>query len=79
MARGWESKSVEEQQAEAKAPSSKNRPVSPQEAAKLRQKQGLLLSRQRVREQLRLAQQPAHREMLQNALADLDRQLAQLG
>jgi hypothetical protein len=79
MARGWESKSVEEQQAEARALSTpKNRPVSPEEAAKRRQQQGLTLSRQRVLEQLRLAQNPAHRQMLEKALADLDTQLERL-
>jgi hypothetical protein len=80
MARGWESKSVEEQQAEARAASTpKNRPVSREEAAKRRQQEGLTLSRQRVLEQLRLAQNPAHRRMLEKALADLDTQLERLG
>jgi hypothetical protein len=79
MARGWESKSVEEQQAEAKAtPSIRNRPVTPEDAEKSRKKQGLTLSRQRVLQQLQLAQKPAHREMLEKALADLDAQLSQL-
>jgi len=79
MARGWESKSVEEQQAEASTPSSKARPrLTSQQLAIERQKQGLLLSRQRVLQQLEAAQNPNHRKMLENALADLDSQIALL-
>jgi hypothetical protein len=80
MARGWESKSVEEQQAEAAADRvPKNRPVAPGELAKQRQRQGLSLSRQRVLQQLQIAQSPVHRQMLEKALADLDARLSQLG
>lgn len=80
MARGWESKSVEQQQAEATAPSSKPRArLTPEQLANQRRKQGLLLSRQRVLQQLESAQNPNHRKMLETALADLDAQLAQLG
>jgi hypothetical protein len=77
MARGWESKSVEEQQSEAaseKRPGTQ--PVSAEQAVQQRQKQGLTLSRQRVLQQLQLAQNPAHRQMLEKALSDLDAQLA---
>ncbi len=42
------------------------------------QRQGLLLSRQRVLQQLEAAQNPRHRQILQYALADLDKQLAHL-
>jgi hypothetical protein len=41
--------------------------------------QGLQLSRQRVLQQLEVAQNPRHREVLQAALADLDAQLTRLG
>jgi hypothetical protein len=79
MARGWESKSVEEQQAEAVNLTPRNQPpVTPEQAARLRQKQGLTLSRQRVLQQMERARNPAHRQMLEKALADLDAQLAQL-
>jgi hypothetical protein len=78
MARGWESKSVEEQQAEAVNVTPKNRPVTPEQAASQRHKQGLTLSRQRVIQQMERAQNPLHRQMLEKALADLDAQLAQL-
>jgi hypothetical protein len=78
MARGWESKSVEQQQAEATTSRSGNQPVSPEEAVKRRQRQGLTLSRQRVLQQLQLAQNPTHRQMLEKALADLDAQMERL-
>jgi hypothetical protein len=80
MARGWESKSVEEQQAEAASPSKPARAkLTPAQLAIQRKKQGLMLSRQRVLDQLKAAQNPNHRSMLESALADLDSQLAQLG
>jgi len=76
MARGWESKSVEEQQAEAainKQPSSKK--LSPLEAVRVRRMEGLRLSRQRVLQQLQNARDSRLRQMLEQALADLDRQM----
>src|ERR1700686_1599127 len=49
VARGWESKSVEEQQAQAvSAPSPAGPPLTPAQIARQRQTQGLMLSRQRV-------------------------------
>jgi hypothetical protein len=76
MARGWESKSVEAQQAEASDKSVKSRPVlSPEEAARWREKENLRLSRQRVLQQMEASQNPRHREQLQEALADLDEKL----
>ena len=78
MARGWESKSVEEQQAEAAASQPKNQPLSPQQAAKQQKQLGLTMSRNRVLQQLEVVHNPTHRQMLERALADLDQQLAQL-
>lgn len=80
MARGWESKSVEEQQSQAA--SSRLKPVpqlAPDQLARQRQRQGLLLSRARVIQQLGTSQNAHHRQMLQAALTDLDSQLARLG
>jgi hypothetical protein len=79
MARGWESKSVEDQQSQAASSSIKTgpRPTADQ-LARQRQRQGLLLSRARVIQQLETAQNTHHRQMLQDALADLDAKLAQL-
>jgi len=76
MARGWESKSVEAQQEEAseKAPTERSR-LSPEEAANRRQREVLRLSRQRIAQQLAIVQNPQHRKMLEDALAELDRKL----
>jgi hypothetical protein len=79
VARGWESKSVEEQQAQAvSSPGPTKPPLTPAQIADQRQKQGLLLSRQHVLQQLEVAQNPRHRETLQAALAELDTKLARL-
>ena len=76
MARGWESKSVEEQQAEANDKSAKLRPaMSADEAARWRERESLRLARQRVLEQLEASQNPRHRKLLEDALADLDEKL----
>jgi hypothetical protein len=77
VARGWESKSVEEQQAEAadrKLPSRSK--ITTQEALLLKKVEGLRLSRQRVLQQLSSTPHLRHRQMLERALADLDQQIA---
>jgi hypothetical protein len=80
MARGWESKAVEEQQAEARAATSASKArLTPEQAAKQKQQQQLLLSRNHVLQQLGAAQNPLHRKMLEVALNELDAQLARLG
>jgi hypothetical protein len=79
MSRGWESKSVEEQQAEAAA--SKNRPklhFTPDQITLKQEKESLLLSRKRIQEQIASARNVRHRQMLQEAIADLDAKIAAL-
>jgi len=79
MARGWESKSVEAQQADASAQSSKpGVKLSPEQAVRQREKERLRLSRQSILQQLANARHSRHREMLQDALADLDQRLNSL-
>ena len=79
MARGWESKSVEQQQEEMSAqPQTFRPPVSPDEQQRIRKRDGLLLSRQRLIHQMEAAGNPRHLQMLEQALAELDRQLASL-
>ncbi|HET6180562.1 MAG TPA: hypothetical protein VFE61_26830 [Candidatus Sulfotelmatobacter sp.] len=79
VARGWESKSVEAQQAETSDKSAKPRPkMSAQQAAVWRQKETLRLSRQRVLQQLETSANPRHRQLLQEALAELDEKLSGL-
>jgi hypothetical protein len=73
MARGWESKSIEAQQDEAREKSSKPaRKLTPEQAAQEREKEGLRLSRKRIVEQLARAQNARHKKMLQDALDELD-------
>jgi len=76
MARGWESKSVEEQQALAAEEKKSVHPrLTAEQAARQREKQSLELSRQRVLQQLQAACNPRHRQMLEGALADLEKKL----
>lgn len=76
MARGWESKSVEAQQAEAsEKPSEFRQAMSADEAARWREKENLRLSRQSVLHELEVSQSPRHRKQLEDALTDLDEKL----
>ena len=77
MARGWESKSVEQQQEERTAERDRaKRVLTPEQKERERKKRGLELSRQRLIQQLEAAQNPRHREMLERAIADLGHQLS---
>lgn len=79
MSRGWESKSVEEQQAEATRPRGEAKPhLTPEQAARKRAKESLLLSRNGVLQQLQSTRNSRHKQMLEAALADLDAKLTQL-
>ena len=79
MARGWESKSVEQQQEEmSEQRKSARTPISPAEQQRNRKRDGLLLSRQHLTQQLQAASNPRHRQMLERAMAELDRQLTSL-
>ncbi len=53
--------------------------ITPEAAAALRRKETLLLARARLQQQMQASLHPRHLEMLQNALADLEKQLAELG
>jgi hypothetical protein len=79
MARGWESKSVEAQiEAAAEITLPRKMSLSPEAVATLHRKDGLLLSRSHVRQQLQASHNPRHRQMLEQALADIDKQLEKL-
>jgi hypothetical protein len=79
MARGFESKSVESQQADRDAP---QRPagarLTPDEAARGARRRTLEMARARAAQDLQAAQVPAHRSMLEAAIASLDAQIAEL-
>lgn len=80
MARGWESKSVEAQQDEAAARNTPEKPRLTREAAvRLREQENLRLSLRRVSQQLEQRQNPHHRAMLEQARADLERKMQELG
>ena len=76
MARGWESKSVEQQQEEAKSSTKPGKQLTPEQIAEQQRRRGLELSRKRILQQLETATNPQHRKMLESALADLDGQLS---
>ncbi|MGB9074700.1 MAG: hypothetical protein WCC22_18835 [Terriglobales bacterium] len=77
MARGWESKSVEQQQAEMADPRKPARPpLSPEQQERERKRQGMVLSRKRLAQQLEAATNSRHRQMLAHAIAEVDRQLS---
>jgi hypothetical protein len=78
MARGWESKSIEAQQEEASRPQKTRTPRSPADAERADRRRALELSRTRAAADLARATAPAHRNMLERALAALDAQLAVL-
>ena len=78
MARGWESKSVEEQQdAAAARRTAASKPVPPESAQLERQRRraGIELSMVRVRHDLVAAKHPRHRQQIEAALRHLEEQL----
>jgi hypothetical protein len=79
MARGFDSKFVEAQQEEAARGRSKGgQSLSPDERATAQRRRTLQLTRTRTERDLSRATAPAHREMLQQALAALDHEMEQL-
>ena len=78
MARGWESKSVESQQADAGGAAHRRPQLTPEERARLDRRAALTLSLARVRDDLTRAGQPAHRAMLERAAAALETEISAL-
>jgi len=78
MARGWESKSVEDQiqNSQSKPSETQQRHFEPSEAEARRRREVLLLSRTRVQRDLEASQNPRYRDQLNRALAEIDSQLA---
>ena len=75
MARGFESKDVEFQQAEAERAKAKGRPLTPQERDARARRQTVELALARARSDLAAARSPAHRRMLEQAIEALEAQL----
>jgi len=78
MARGWESKSVEAQQQEAARPAPKGPAPSVEDLSRRERRRTLELSRTRAEHDLSRASAPAHRRMLEEAIAALNRQISEL-
>jgi FtsZ-binding cell division protein ZapB len=78
MARGWESKAVEEQMdiAESKETESEIPQLTPEEQQRLRERESLELSRARVQQELAAATHPNYRSSLQAALGYLEEKIA---
>jgi hypothetical protein len=77
MARGWESKSVEEQQSQPAAPKIDPSIAHARDAERKRQVQALEMQRERVLSER--TSNPHRRTALSNALADIEERLTQLG
>jgi hypothetical protein len=76
MARGWESKSIEEQQAEAaEKPAAPQRMLTREQAARQREQASLSLARTRILRQLDSTPDPRYRIVLEQSLKDLETRL----
>jgi hypothetical protein len=79
VARGWESKSVEAQQDDARSTAEPKRRLSLQQRNLESQRQALELARSRTLQQIRSTENPRYRSLLEQALRELDEQLRNLG
>ncbi|HLF83536.1 MAG TPA: hypothetical protein VI837_05120 [Blastocatellia bacterium] len=80
MARGWESKAIEDQigEAEAKKAVRRKRRLTPVETEHLQRKEALLLERARIVREMERAYMRRHLVMLERGLAHIDAELAKL-
>ena len=79
MARGFESKDVEFQQAEKERGAQLGRALTPEERARQDRRRTIELALARARADLAAARTPAHRRMLADAIAALEQQAESLG
>ena len=77
MSRGWVSKSVEEQQAQANMPPLPSGTAKPADAERKRRRQELELQRERILSERTSSHH--RRTALSNALADIEEKLSELG
>jgi len=77
MARGFESKDVEFQQAEAERGTQSGRALTPEERDARSRRRTIELALARARADLAAARTPAYKRMLADAIAALEQQLAQ--
>ncbi len=78
MARGFESKDVEYQQAEAERPRPARSELTAAERQRRETRRTLELALLRARADLDVARSAAHRRMLTQAIGTLERQIAQI-
>jgi hypothetical protein len=80
MARGWESKSVEDQIEEARRSQGahESRVQTPEERARERKVESLKLERSRLTEQLKRARSEAHQRMIRQSLEAIEEEIATL-
>jgi len=80
MARGWESKSVEDQIEEARRSQgvSEGRVQSPEEKERERKVESLKLERSRLTEQLNRARSESHQRMIRQSLEAIEKEIATL-
>ena len=80
MARGFESKDVEQQQQEAeeRRANARRAALSAEQAEIGRKRDGLLLQRTRILREIEISNNDRHRQTLQSGLQFLDEQLAGL-
>jgi hypothetical protein len=80
VARGWESKSVEEQIDSAKARRNEHRvKLTPEQIDVERKRDALQLQRTRVLKEISNCNDPRYRKTLENGLEYLEKQIAALG
>ena len=80
MARGWESKSVEDQISEAEATKNRlNKPrLTEEQIERARKREGLILERNRIIREMERAYMRRHLVMLERGLRHVERELADL-
>jgi len=80
MAKGWESKTVEDQiqESQTNGKGSRKKELTTQQKEAHRQKEVLLLARARVEKQLDSTPNERYKEQLTRALSDLDAQISRL-
>ena len=78
MARGWESKSIESQQDDARAPVAAGPPASPEDVERRQKAESIALALADTTAQLQAACRPVHRDMLRQRVKALEEMLAAL-
>ena len=79
MARGWESKSVEAQMEEALVSSSGQPRLSPQQIEAKQKRETLILTKKKLHADLERSSSERHKEMLQRAIEEVEKQLQAAG